>query len=169
MAKRIKYEDHRLYYGRDWVQINLHHLGELLTDIETYSMWQGKRSWKRGVITCEMDRHRLNISCPGGNGVSVSWDVIEPSELHRQLQSAFLIADLEVRPTPEQLLGFKTQAEQKKVQTFLLTAPPDQLHRYAQGERIPSVSFPVAYVLIPEALVEPPEQTTLWAVKGGAA
>lgn len=40
---------------------------------------------------------------------------------------------LQVRPTPEQLLGFKTREEQLATQKFLLTAPIEEIAAFMQS------------------------------------
>jgi hypothetical protein len=66
-----------------------------------------------------------------------------------------------VSPTPEQLIGFPTQAEQSTVQTYFLSAPIEYVNGYVAGELGRAVKAGrVAYYR--PSNPEPPSHKTYW-------
>ena len=71
---------------------------------------------------------------------------------------------VEVIPTPEQLLGFPTRDEQIQVQTFLLTAPINDVERFLV-ELTPRVLSGEVEAIRPENPQPPTEGPTQWIVQ----
>jgi hypothetical protein len=67
-----------------------------------------------------------------------------------------------IRPTPEQLVGFRTREEQLAIQKFLITAPIEKVNKFIAKELPRKIkSGEVAYIRPPNP--EPPTRgATMW-------
>lgn len=71
---------------------------------------------------------------------------------------------LEVTPTPEQLLGFRTQAEQLAAQHFLLTAPIKEVEKFMATTVSTKVRSRDVVYLRPRNPQPPTHGQTTWSV-----
>lgn len=70
---------------------------------------------------------------------------------------------LEVRPVPEQLIGFRTREEQLAVQKFLITAPINEVKEYMASLPSKIDAGEVAYVR-PSNTEPPTRGPTVWSI-----
>jgi hypothetical protein len=73
-----------------------------------------------------------------------------------------LRADLIVTPTPEQLLGFRTQEEQLEVQRFLLEAPIHEVDAFLTTHVPPRIARGEVAYIRPPAPEAPTRGETMW-------
>jgi hypothetical protein len=73
-----------------------------------------------------------------------------------------LRADLIVKPTPEQLLGFRTREAQLEVQHVFLNAPLDEVAQFQRMHLLPKIERgDIAYIR-PPAPEAPTRGQTMW-------
>ncbi len=71
--------------------------------------------------------------------------------------------NIQVSPTPETLLGFRTRKEQMDVQKLLLTAPIEQVRRFMQDSLPKMVQSGEVVCIKPEKPQKPSDQT-IWSL-----
>lgn len=71
-------------------------------------------------------------------------------------------ATVSVRPTPEQLIGFRSREEQLKAQHFLLTAPIGEVEKYMRTTLLAKYEKGEVAVIHPKAPDPPTAGPTCW-------
>lgn len=78
--------------------------------------------------------------------------------------SVSMPSTVRVSPTPEQLIGFKTRDEQRRVQSVLLTKPINRVNAFMQSLATRIESGDIVYIR-PDNPQPPTRGQTLWMVQ----
>ncbi len=140
--------------------------------------YEGQEAWdRRRILDAFQDGDLIRYTCDNGPESEGPYVVVRPQTAPQQDEEFYWLAingascaassvplrpTLQVHPTPEQLIGFRTRDEQLSVQQFLLSAPIDEVEKFMR-EEMPRKVHAGEVLYIRPANPEPPTRgTTLW-------
>lgn len=140
--------------------------------------YEGEEVWdRRRILDAFQDGDLIRYTYDNGSESEGPYVVVRPQTAPQQNEEFYWLAingascaassvplrpTLQVHPTPEQLIGFRTRDEQLSVQQFLLSAPIDEVEKFMR-EEMPRKVHAGEVLCIRPANPEPPTRgDTLW-------
>ena len=140
--------------------------------------YEGGVAWERRfILDAFPDGDLIRYSCDDGPNSTGPYAVLRPQPPAVSDEQFYWLAvngsscaasavpmppSVVVRPTPEQLIGFRSRSEQLATQRFLLTAPVDQIRMFMEEQMPAKIKNGEVVYLTPDNPEPPTAGATIW-------
>lgn len=140
--------------------------------------YEGDEAWdRRRILDAFQDGDVIRYSCDDGPGSAGPYVILRPPLMPSPGEQFYWLAingascaasvvplplSVRARPTPEQLIGFRTREEQLAIQKFLITAPIGKVKKYLTKELPRKIKTGEVAYLRPHNPEPPTRGATMW-------
>jgi hypothetical protein len=139
--------------------------------------YEGEAWDRRRILDAFQDGDVIRYSCDDGPGSTGPYVILRPQLIPSPGEQFYWLAingascaasvvplplSVRAKPTPEQLVGFRTREEQLAIQKFLITAPIEKVNRYLAKELPNKIKTGEVAYLRPHNPEPPTRGATMW-------